>query len=426
MKVSAFAQVAYRTFPSNFQRDHNSAVDTPWSLADPREVRAAFRDYLDGLMLAARSGFDGLIFTEHAQASYDMSANPSLTAATLAYATESEGLDVAIYPAGRSLGKTREPVRVAEEYAAIDTISGGRLVAGFPVGLPYDACLNNGIAPMELRSRFDENLALILRAWSADQAFAWNGSYSQLPSVNIWPRPQQQPRPPVWLTGIGNPATMQMALDQDFGFNYLSWFGLKTTGPRIFDRFWELTDRQGTPRNPYRLGLSQVVGVAGTDAEAVRMFKPHVEYLFNKGPGAIKSEVLAIPGTIGLPGLQALMRDPTDFGIADKLRTVAFDELVDMGSVIVGSPGTVVDRLLEVLKRFRIGNLHAMLQFGSMPRQLAMENIGLFAKEVIPKIRHVWQGEEKGEKWEHHWWPERLGGRPRDVASTTAAGRSAR
>jgi hypothetical protein len=97
-----------------------------------------------------------------------------------------------------------------------------------------------------------------------------------------------------------------------------------------------------------------------------------------------------------------------------------------MGSVIVGSPGTVVDRLLEVLKRFRIGNLHAMLQFGSMPRQLAMENIGLFAKEVIPKIRHVWQGEEKGEKWEHHWWPERLGGRPRDVASTTAAGRSAR
>ena len=158
MKVSAFAQVGYRTFPEDFEQHHDSSVDTPWRLADPREVRAAFRDYLDGLMLAARSGFDGVVFTEHAQASYDMSANPSLTASALAYATESEGLEVAIFPAGRSLGKSREPVRVAEEYAAIDTVSGGRLVAGFPVGLPYDACLNNGIPPIELRPRFDKRL----------------------------------------------------------------------------------------------------------------------------------------------------------------------------------------------------------------------------------------------------------------------------
>ena len=419
MKVSAFAQVGYRTFPEDFEQHHDSSVDTPWRLADPREVRAAFRDYLDGLMLAARSGFDGVVFTEHAQASYDMSANPSLTASALAYVTESEGLDVAIFPAGRSLGKSREPVRVAEEYAAIDTISGGRLVAGFPVGLPYDACLNNGIPPIELRPRFDENLELILRAWREDTPFAWNGTFSQLPSVNIWPRPQQRPRPPVWLTGIGNPGTMQIALDRDFGFNYMSWFGIKATGPRVFDRFWELVDRHGLPRNPYRLALMQVVGVAGTDAEAARIFKPHVEYLFHKGPGAIKAENLAIPGTIGLQGLQALMRDPSDMGIAGKLRTVGFDELVDMGSVIVGSPGTVLERIVEVVRRFRIGNLHVMLQFGSMPRQLAMDNIGLFAATVLPALRGQWTDE----RWEHHWWPERLGGRPvPEAAGVRAAG----
>ena len=66
----------------------NSLVER---LADPREVRAAFRDYLDGLMLAARSGFDGVVFTEHAQASYDMSANPSLAASALAYAFDLTG-----------------------------------------------------------------------------------------------------------------------------------------------------------------------------------------------------------------------------------------------------------------------------------------------------------------------------------------------
>ena len=413
MKVSSFAQVAYRGFPADFERHHDSAVDTPWHLVDSREVRAAFQDYLDGLMLAARSGFDGLIVTEHAQSSYDMSPNPSLTATALAYATESERLPVAIYPAGRALGKAREPNRVAEEYAVIDTVSGGRLVAGFPVGLPYDACMSNGISPMELRARFDENLEFILRAWREDAPFAWNGTFSQLSTVNIWPRPQQRPRPPVWLTGIGNPATMQLALDRDFGFNYLSWFGVNTM-TRIFNRFWELVDRQRLPRNPYRLGCALVVGVAATDAEAARIFKPHVEYLFNKGPGAIRSEYLAIPGTIGMQGLQALMRDPGDLGIGDKLRTMGFDELVDMGSVIVGSPRTVLDRLVDIATRFRIGNLHTTLQFGSLPRQMAMDNITLFASEVLPKLREVWSDEP----WEHHWWPARLGGRPHEIGAT--------
>jgi hypothetical protein len=62
---------------------------------------------------------------------------------------------------------------------------------------------------------------------------------------------------------------------------------------------------------------------------------------------------------------------------------------------------------VEVLRRFRVGNLHAMLQFGSMPRQTAMDNISLFASDVLPRLHGVWSDEQ----WEHHWWPERLGGR---------------
>jgi alkanesulfonate monooxygenase SsuD/methylene tetrahydromethanopterin reductase-like flavin-dependent oxidoreductase (luciferase family) len=86
------------------------------------------------MMVGARVGFDGLALTEHGQSSYDMMPNPDLVASALAYITESERLETAIFPMGRSLGKAREPVRVAEEYAMIDVISGGRLVAGFPSG----------------------------------------------------------------------------------------------------------------------------------------------------------------------------------------------------------------------------------------------------------------------------------------------------
>jgi hypothetical protein len=136
----------------------------------------------------------------------------------------------------------------------------------------------------------------------------------------------------------------------------------------------------------------------------------------------VRSEYMAIPGTIGLQGLQALMRDPADLGLSDRLRTIGFDELLDMGSVIAGSPGTVLERLVEIAKRFGVGNLHVMLQFGSMPRQVAMDNIDLFASAVLPRLRRVWDDEE----WEHHWWPERLGGRPHDVASGAETVRSAR
>ena len=265
MKVLAFAQNQYRTFPADFQDKHEGTVTTPWSLADSSEVQAAFRDYLDYIMHAARLGFDGVAFTEHSQTTYDMVPNPSLVASAIAYATETEGLEVAVYPVGRSLGKSREPVRVAEEYAMIDCISGGRLVAGFPVGLMFDAAINNGVPPIEVRQRFEENLPLVLRAWRDKEPFAWNGRFSKLPSVNIWPRPLQQPSPAVWVTGIGNPTTIRLALENNFGFNYFGWVGTRLTARRVMDRFWDLASKLDVPANPYRVAFIQSVCVGETD-----------------------------------------------------------------------------------------------------------------------------------------------------------------
>ena len=407
MKVTMFSQVPYRRLPHDFEKKYDSVVTTPWDLVDPEEVHAAFRDSLDEQLFAARSGFDGVAFTEHSQSAYDMAPNPNLLCSALAYATDVEGLNVAIYPVGRSLGKAREPVRVAEEYAMIDAISGGRLIAGFPVGLAYDANLNNGVPPIETRARFDENLALVLKAWQEREPFAWNGKFSQHSAVNIWPRPVQQPRPPVWITGIGNPVTMKFTLENGYGFNYFGWFGYKLTGKRIFDRFWEIADQVGQPRNPYRLSFLHAVCVGDTDADAEREYAPHIAYFFNKGLGSIPLERLALPGGIGLPGLHAILRDPGDFGLYLKMRTATFKEIVDAGCVIVGGPDTVADLLSQVARDFRIGHLVPMLQLGSMPRELALKNVRLFAERVLPRLHRIWADEG----WDNYWWPERLGGK---------------
>jgi Coenzyme F420-dependent N5,N10-methylene tetrahydromethanopterin reductase and related flavin-dependent oxidoreductases len=95
---------------------------------------------------------------------------------------------VAITVLGRSLGKTREPLKIAEEYALLDCVSGGRLIAGFPVGLSYDANLNASLPAVETRERYREHRELILKAWSEPRPFPWNGRFEKYGQVNLWPR----------------------------------------------------------------------------------------------------------------------------------------------------------------------------------------------------------------------------------------------
>jgi alkanesulfonate monooxygenase SsuD/methylene tetrahydromethanopterin reductase-like flavin-dependent oxidoreductase (luciferase family) len=407
MKITLFGQAPYRYLPPDFEQHHSSVVTSPYSLTTPESVYSSMRDFIDELLVGARAGFDGIAVTEHGQSAFDMMPNPDVIAGALAYTTEAERLDVAIYPMGRSLGKTREPVRVAEEYALLDVISGGRLVAGFPVGLSYDANVNNGVPPMQTRSRFEENLELILRAWQEQEPFAWNGRHHQYPEVNIWPRPLQG-RPPVWVTGVGNPRTMQLTLERGFGFNYFGFNGAKLTGKRIFDRLWDIADQVGVPRNPYRLGFLQTIAIAETDERAEREYGQHAEYAYRKGLGAIPQERRSAPGAIDIRGIEALLKDPGDLGFSFQMKTATFGQLVESGAVVAGSPATVRDQLMEFCRDFRIGNLHAMLGFGSLPRHLVEKNIALFAAEVAPHLRGLWQDT----RFEHHWWPRRLGGVP--------------
>ena len=88
-------------------------------------------------------------------------------------------------------------------------------------------------------------------------------------------------------------------------------------------------------------------------------------------------------------------------------KDLKYRDFVDRGYVIAGSPATVRDRLKEeVIKSLRVGNLMVLLQIGSMPHELAIENIDLFAREVLPQLRGTWDDEG----WTNHWWPERLRG----------------
>src|ERR1700728_4014677 len=127
MKVSLAQQVPYRYMPDDFGDHHSSVVTAPYEVVDPGRMHESIVSAYAELMHAVRAGFDGIVVTEHNQSSYDISPNPTLLASAVAYAAQAEGLDTATPILARSLGKTREPLKIAEEYALLDCISGGRL-----------------------------------------------------------------------------------------------------------------------------------------------------------------------------------------------------------------------------------------------------------------------------------------------------------
>ena len=132
MKVSLFEQVPYRYIPEGFENQYNSVVTAPYQVVEPERMTESIVSAYAELMHGARAGFDAIGVTEHSQSSYDISPNPTLLASAVACAAQAEGLDVAITVLGRSLGKTREPLKIAEEYALLDCISGGRLHRRLP------------------------------------------------------------------------------------------------------------------------------------------------------------------------------------------------------------------------------------------------------------------------------------------------------
>jgi len=405
LKVSLFEQVPYRYLPAGFEDQHSSVVTAPYDVVDPPLMTESLFSAYAELLHAARSGFDGVCVTEHGQSAYDISPNPDLLAAAVAYAARAEGLDVAITVLGRSLGKTREPLKIAEEYALLDCVSGGRLIAGFPLGLSYDANLNAGLPAVETRERYAEHRELILKAWSEPRPFAWNGRFEKYGQVNIWPRPVQQPHPPVWIPGTGSAGTLRDILASDYAFVYLSWDGPKLTGRQVFDRYWDLAEETGRDRNPYRLAFLQVVAVAETDERAEREYAAHLQSHYRSGVGAIPATAMALPGYAEPAAIEGMLRGAGAGGMRSRLKTATFAELVESQVAIVGSPATVADQLEAFVREFRIGNLMVMLQNGSMPRDLTEKNISLFAAEVLPRLRPIW--DEEG--WVNHWWPRAPG-----------------
>ena len=176
--------------------------------------------------------------------------------------------------------------------------------------------------------------------------------------------------------------------------------------------YWQVVERKGLEKNPYRAGFLQLVAVSETDAKAEAEYARHVEYFYHKCLH-VPPHWFAPPGNQDYRSLLASNRNPVRR--AEDHKTLRYRDFVEKGYVIAGSPATVRERLIEeVVKGLHVGNLMLLVQIGSMPHELTLKNIDLLGAEVLPALRDVWDDEG----WENHWWPARLKSARQPVGAT--------
>lgn len=380
MKFFAFHLMPYRVLDIQAAAKYRSHwVVLPNEFYDPEKGSRLYREYIEQMVYAAKLGFDGICVNEHHQTAYGMMAAPNLLASILIERTRDLAVKVAVL--GRALPLVNNPLTIAEEFAMLDVLSNGRLIAGFVrgIGAEYHT---SGVNPIFSHDRFHEAHDLIIRAWTEPGPFAFEGEHFNFRYVNLWPRPFQRPHPPVWIPSQGSRETIEWASAPERKYPFILTFSPLASVLRYHHMYKEQAEKYGYQATGDQLGWATPIYVAESDEIARREAGPHVEALFNNFL-QMSPEMLFPPGYTSMASFLAIMANRK--GTAFTAQTV--DELIEKGTFVAGSPDTVRSRLEAAHAESGFANLVCMLQFGTLPDELAQKNMQMFADEVIPKLR---------------------------------------
>ncbi len=312
---------------------------------------------------------------EHHQNAYGTMPSPNIMAAVLTQRVKRAKIGIV----GNALPLHDDPLRVAEEIAMLDVISGGRIISGFVRGTGMEYFSYN-INPTLSRERMDEAHDLIIQAWTRPGPFAFEGEQYRYRYVNIWPRPLQQPHPPIWLPGTASMETIDFAARHKYP--YMTVFMPMEQRKRAYDMYRRLAEEKyGYEARPEQLAFCVPCVIAETDELAMQEGEKYVMWLFNKAL-KVRPEFFAPPGYMSVRSVKAAL-DAGGFG----RKYESFKELVDLGIVIAGSPSTIIEKLSYYTDVLHAGMLVTGGHTGEMPDYLVLKNQEMMAKEVMPYFR---------------------------------------
>jgi alkanesulfonate monooxygenase SsuD/methylene tetrahydromethanopterin reductase-like flavin-dependent oxidoreductase (luciferase family) len=386
MKVFVFDLLAYG---ENLEHLKNGATELPWPLEKkyfkPEVAVRTYAEHLEAWAELDKLGYDGVGFNEHHTSPYGLMNSPNLLAASAAQRTKR--LKLLIYG---NLLPIHEPLRLAEELSMLDCLSNGRIIAGFARGIPREHNVYN-VPQSESRARFEEGWEIIRRAWT-EEVFSYEGKFWRYHDVALWPRPLQQPHPPVWVPVTASKETIDWA-----GANNIpitpgasSHRGLREDVIRYYAKQLELHGHRITPGH---LILQADVYIADSKAQAVEEAAPYTLYfnrtLFSHG-NITERDLQAQSGYVASSSHDYLKPEHVQFisGSRERYRGLTLEGIrVQAEQLPWGTADEIVERIISAADHAGSNQVTVNMNRGAMPHEMFMNQIRRFASEVLPKLQ---------------------------------------
>ncbi len=328
-----------------------------------RSMETAF----DHMRCGDEFGFDAVTVAEHHYSNISMTPNPMVIAGALCQIVKRAKIAV--------LGPTipiLNPVRVAEEFAMIDTMSGGRLIAGLMRGTANEYVTYN-INPAESRERFAEAVHLIRRAWSEREPFGWVGRYYQYQAISIWPKPVQTDVP--LFMSAASPEAGEFAAQNQIGAGFA--FTTVPIAKKASAHYVASAKAAGWSPTPDNIMYRTQFHVADTDQQAfddMNTLPPRVNLTEQNKP------VFQAATESGYYG-----RDYVGQTTRNAKRELS--ERIELGQLIVGSPETALKQVQRIRDELGAGNID--LGIGVHLGEKTMRSIELFGTKVLPRLKEL-------------------------------------
>ncbi|MCB2049071.1 MAG: LLM class flavin-dependent oxidoreductase [Novosphingobium sp.] len=378
MDVYYFSEQSHHPAWGNF--DGMLRGDIPNKLGDPQVSSRLLNEYLDMYQLADQCGMNVMV-NEHHIASTCMNNSITLTLAVLARITKNARL----LGLGSIISNRPDPIRVAEEYSIVDSISGGRVDMGLVKGAGWELYASNA-NPVGGMDRLFEAHDLILAAMTRHEPFSWEGEHFQYRCVNLWPRPVQAPHPPVWFTG-GSPGSARISAK----YGYVNAAFL--TGPGAIPTFQAYRETYketfGKEAAPDRLAYLGMMACSRDKAQTERNVEAMLAYL--------ASVARMRPAHVNPPGYshhqantEMMQTPPSAGGGPAGFASASPDDLAKAGIMFWGEPERIYDQIAaynEMVGGF--GHLLIMGQNAHQPYEDVRDSLEMFGEFVLPELAKI-------------------------------------
>ena len=349
---------------------------------EPRRAVDMFRTYIHAKVYAEECGFDAIGCNEHHMSPFGMMPNPSLVAASVLERTTRAEIQMS-----GSIVPLNNPIRVAEEYAMLDVMSGGRLMAGFMRGIPHEYVAYN-VAPDDSWPRMREAVALILKCWTEPEPFGWEGEHYQFRAVSIWPKPVQQPYPPILMSG-GSPTSARFAAEHKAVMGILRVLNFDQA-LKLIDIYKEKAREDGWEPGPDRFMVGVPTAVAESFEEAKRELRDGTQYFFDVLQGGINRAQQLVVSQTRFNANDTLIRAVNK---DQQMKATPVEERIENGQVLCGTPDMVVDQIQRMYAALNHGHMNLIVKVGNMSDDFVLRSMKLIGEHVFPEVKHLGKAE---------------------------------